>query len=1125
MRRSIPALAVVGTIGLLSMVSALPALASTAGGAKWVVTSVSQPTNFPPAGTETLYAMKVTNVGGEPTNGPVTVEDVLPSGVEETEIDGSTEGNGDVFTGAPLTCTTVSAAERRYSCTFPGAVSPADTLKITIKVKVTAPDGALLEANRATVTGGAVSETSTSAPTTMPTSVTTEPAKFGIASFFTASSSEQAGAHPNFTTSFTLTADHGSHPAGAMKDIGVSLPAGLIGNPLAVRPCGLDDVAKATCPESSAVGVATAEIPNSGFGSTPSVELVYSVPPYPGEPAAFAFTIAGIATVRLDASVIPDAAGEYAVHVSVADVNEAESVIASTVTLWGVPAHYNGPGPDISTEGNPHVTFGGPGSELGTARSLMRTPTACRGRQASGLELDSWTEPGRIQPNGTPDLTDPRWKTAESQAPLPTAGDGFTECGLLAPLFVPSIEVAPDTSQADAPAAYSVALTASQSANPEGFATPDLKDATVTLPVGTVASPSAANGLQACSDAQLAPSSTSPAACPPASQIGTVSIKTPLLEEPLVGQVYLGAPECGPCGSAEAAEGKVLRLFLQAQYGSGTSVRIKLAGRTSIDQQTGQLTTTFKNNPQLPFSQLTLHLDGGPAAALANPTTCTTATSMSNLVPWSSTPESPLAAEPSSSFQVSGCSSPRFLPAFGAGMTSSAQADGYSPFSVRFSRADQDQALGGITVRTPPGLLGAVSHVPLCPEPQASLGTCGAGSQIGTVTVAAGPGPQPFWITDGRAYLTGPYKGGPYGLSIVVPAVAGPFNLGEEHVRAAIYIDPHTAALTIVSDPLPTRKDGIPFQLKTINVNVNRPEFMFNATNCDALGIGATISSTQGAAAEQTSPYQAVNCATLAFHPSFSASTQANGNFNGNGASLTVRIAAPGQGPQSTPSTAPEANIKKVDVQLPLEMPSRLTTLQKACTERQFSLNPAGCPPESNVGTATAHTPVLAVPLQGPAYLVSHGGAEFPDLDIILQGEGVVIDLVGNTQIKKGITYSKFETVPDAPISSFELNLPEGKYSALAAYVPHGTLCAPAKTVTVRKRVSRRVHGHLVHVLRSVKQLVPAPLLMPTTITAQNGAVLNQATKIAVTGCPKQKRPRRVTKHKKPASAHKGKPR
>ena len=337
-------------------------------------------------------------------------------------------------------------------------------------------------------------------------------------------------------------------------------------------------------------------------------------------------------------------------------------------------------------------------------------------------------------------------------------------------------------------------------------------------------------------------------------------------------------------------------------------------------------------------------------------------------------------AEPSSSFQVESCQLPQFNPSLSTGMTSTARAGAYSPFSVTFSRADQDQQLGGITVRMPPGLLGLVSHVAQCDEADANAGSCLQTSEIGSVTAGVGPGPSPYYVTGGRAYLTGPYGGGPYGLSIVVPAVAGPFNLGREVVRAAVDVDPHTAALTIVSNPLPTKKDGIPFQVKTVNVEVDRPQFMFNATSCDAQSIGATITGTEGASAPVSSPYQAVNCATLPFRPLFTASTQANGNFNGNGASLHVTIAANGQGPQSNVAAAAEANIKKVDVQLPLALPSRLTTLQTACTEKQFAANPAGCPPESDVGTAVARTPVLPLPLIGPAYLVSHGGAEFPDL-------------------------------------------------------------------------------------------------------------------------------------------------
>jgi hypothetical protein len=261
---------------------------------------------------------------------------------------------------------------------------------------------------------------------------------------------------------------------------------------------------------------------------------------------------------------------------------------------------------------------------------------------------------------------------------------------------------------------------------------------------------------------------------------------------------------------------------------------------------------------------------------------------------------------------------------------------------------------------------------------------------------------------------------------------------------------------------------------------------MLNPTSCDPMELGATIGGTGGASVPVASRFQAGGCAGLPFKPSFSASTAADGGVHG--ASLDVRIAQrPG-----------EAAIHKVDTQLPLALPSRLVTLQKACTEAQFATNPAQCPPASDVGVATATTPVLNVPLTGPVYLVSHGGAAFPDLDIILQGEGVTIDLVGNTDIKKGITFSRFETVPDAPISSFDLTLPGGPGAVLAAIK---NLCAPTRTVTVSRRLTRRVHGHPRRVTVKVNRSVPESLLMPTTITAQNGAVVQENARIAVHGC------------------------
>jgi hypothetical protein len=392
---------------------------------------------------------------------------------------------------------------------------------------------------------------------------------------------------------------------------------------------------------------------------------------------------------------------------------------------------------------------------------------------------------------------------------------------------------------------------------------------------------------------------------------------------------------------------------------------------------------------------------------------------------------------------------------------------------MTLSRQDREQNLGAITLRTPPGLLGKISEVPLCGEPQASKGTCSAASKIGTTTVAAGAGSHPFWL-GGSVYLTTSYRGAPFGLSIVVPERAGPFNLGDEVVRATINVDRHTSALAVTSDPIPQHKDGIPFRLKTINVNIDRPNFIVNPTNCSQQAVTATIAGVlsdgaQGARVPASMPFAVAGCKNLPFTPRFTVLTLAK-TSKASGAYLHVKVTSgPGQ-----------ANIGKVKVDLPRQLPSRLTTLQKACPDATFNANPASCPGGSVVGAATAVTPVLRSPLTGPAYLVSHAGAAFPDLVIVLQGEGITLDLVGNTDIKNGITISTFDAVPDAPISTFDLVLPEGPHSALGAY---GHLC--------KSRLS-----------------------MPTAITGQNGAVIKQTTRIAVAGCPKHKKARRAKTHR-----------
>jgi hypothetical protein len=337
----------------------------------------------------------------------------------------------------------------------------------------------------------------------------------------------------------------------------------------------------------------------------------------------------------------------------------------------------------------------------------------------------------------------------------------------------------------------------------------------------------------------------------------------------------------------------------------------------------------------------------------------------------------------------------------------------YSPFGMTMSREDGEQPLQGIALHMPKGVSGTLSSVTLCGEQQADEGTCGSESLIGETIVSVGVGGDPYTVRGGKVYITGPYRGAPFGLSIVNPAKAGPYDLGQVIVRAKLEVNEETAAITVTTDDegpykIPTIIDGIPLQIKHVNVNINRPGFTFNATNCNPLQITGDLLSTEGATSTLQVPYQVTNCAVLAFKPKLEASTSGK-TSRADGASLHVKLGYPA-GPY-------DANIAKVKVELPKALPSRLTTLQKACTAQVFEANPAACPAASIVGHATATTPELPVPLTGPAYFVSHGGESFPSLIIVLQGYGVTVHLVGSTFIneKTGSRAARSRRSPTPP--------------------------------------------------------------------------------------------------------------
>jgi hypothetical protein len=1037
------------------------------GGAAVTVKEVAEGVHTP------QLVVSATNVGGASTDeSTVTIEDVLPAAAEisATAIVGyDAYRSGIAFDGegpAPLSCT----APPMLRCTLGGKVDPGDVLTVTIRLNVAPSVAPGLYTNTATVAGGGAPEASTTDSLAVGGAVGFGPAPGGV---LAAISTSQAGAHPNFTTAFTLSTVETNELAGYPKDVHFDLPPGLVGSVVGMPRCPVARLIEQAdnpnaCPSDSMVGMAVFTLTEGAAREVNQtvVAPVYNLAPAKGEPAAFGFN-AFVFPVRLDTTVLSN--GNYGVRVTASGVPQSAQTLSTSVTIWGVPADHNGPGEDRSLYNLlGGGSFGGRNPEQ-TRTPLLSNPQQCTEPLVASMSADSWAAPGAFVSSG----------------PIPLGA--MTGCDHLS--FEPAFTMLPDNLQAGAPAGYTFNLRVPERNEPDTLVTPDVKKVSLTLPPGVVLSPSATSGLGACSQTAFfgaGRGEQSPAArgnCPSDSTLGTVEVKSPDLALPLQGQVYLAEPECDPCTPEDARDGKMVRLFLQvmSEPESESPIVVKLEGRGTIDQHTGQITTTFDNNPQLPFSELKLSLEGGPRAPLANPRSCGAVTSILDAVPWSS----PFTADAlrSYGFEVNqGCFGPQFNPAFVAGLLNT-QAGGSAPFTLSLGREDHDQPLGKLEVAMPPGVLGKLSSVTPCTEPQAQEGTCGKESLIGHTKVLTGPGSAPLRVTGGQTFLTGSYKGAPFGLSFVVPAVAGPYTLagttgkGTVVVRATVNVDPSDAHVTITTDPFPTTLDGIPLQLRLAETSIDRPEFMIAPTNCSKLAITGTVGSSEGMAAAVATPFQVANCATLPFKPRFSAATPSK-TSKANGTSLHVRVT----------SSFGQANIASVKVDLPKQLPSRLTTLQKACPAAIFAANPASCPAGSLVGTAKAVSPILRSTLTGPAYLVSHAAAAFPDLEIVLQGEGITLILVGNTHIKNGITSTTFKSVPDAPVDTFDLVLPAGPHSALGANLP----------------------------IKARNSMCAQKLSMPTRITGQNGAVISQATRIAIAGCPRH----RVKHHHRRAGRH-----
>jgi hypothetical protein len=712
--------------------------------------------------------------------------------------------------------------------------------------------------------------------------------------------------------------------------------------------------------------------------------------------------------------------GSPGLTASMSDMSTLFGVAGATVTLWGVPA-------EPVHEPERCGELGDECGPLSTAPvAFMTSPTNCSEQLTTSISLDSWQEPGHI---------------ADASSTLPA----MTGCERLQ--MSPTLSVSSDNHQLDTPAGYTVDLGLPQNEKPGGLATPALKTVSLTLPAGASLSPPAALGLEGCTEAQFSGSG-----CPGASSIGTASIASPLLPDRLEGHVYL----------AEPTPSEPYRVFVLASADGAT---VRLLGDVHPDPATGQLTIVFEENPQFPLSDLRMSFFGGPSALLANPSTCGPANTTSHLTSFGGQ-----SASLESSFTISaggegaGCPAVQpFSPHFTAG-TITPLAGSFSPFTMTISREDGEQTLSALTAQLPAGLMGMLSRVPPCGQAQAQTGSCPQASRIGSTLIGAGAGSDPLYLS-GSVYLTEAYEGAPFGLSVVVPATVGPFNLGTIVLRARILVDPGDLHLTIVSDPIPQILDGVPLRLRTVSLTLDQQGFIFNPSDCSPQSVTATISGGRGATDLVSSPFRVAGCSGLSMAPRLTASTEAKASARGDGASLDVTIAN---------STGPGvADIKAATVVLPTQLRPRLSTIQKACLVSTYLVSPADCPPESLIGHATVHTPVLGSSLSGPVYLVFRGGTTYPDLMMSLQSQGVRVELEGSLSISaKGVISAAFRALPDAPISSLHLELPRGPHSILGA----------------------------------TEDLCSKKLTLPYTITGQNEAVVRQATTVSIEGCSRRAR-------------------
>jgi hypothetical protein len=819
----------------------------------------------------------------------------------------------------------------------------------------------------------------------------------------------QAGSHADLKTffHFNTTTDAGGNSIAdeQVRDITVDLPAGFYGNPQNMPSCTMEDIVNSDgfCQPAAQVGVLNYEVGPGFFLDFP----IYNIAAPDSQTAVLATLTASI-PIKIVISVRSD--GNYGLRAKLTNINQGAATTTTTLTLWGIPADPVHDGRRFRPFGGP---FGFPASAGVPPRPFLSLPARCE-PVITTARVNSWQHP---------DV----WSTASvTSSPL-------TGCDQLK--FDASIKARPQVSSAGAPSGYDVRITVPQDDSVNGLSTSQLRKAVVALPAGTRVSAASADGLGACSDAELKVGTDDQPSCPDSSKVGTVSIDTPVLKDPVAGDIILGTPK----------PDQLLRLWFVVR---GPGLLLKIPGKVDPDPVTGRLVATFDGTPQLPFTTLSTSFKGGPRAPLSNPKACGTYTTRATLTPWSGGP----AVEAEDSFTIDqNCDQAgKFEPTLDAGVMD-ARAGGSSPFVLNLSRPNGQQDFSSLDVTLPPGLLGHLDDVALCPEVQAAAGTCSARSQVGTVRAGVGAGSSPLAVPQpGKAptavFLAGPYKGAPFSLSIVVPAQAGPFDLGTVVVRAALLVDPDTAQVTVKSDPLPTVLRGIPLDMQRLNVAIDRPGFIITPTSCDPMKIAAQAGSTGGRSAALSSRFQATGCASLPYEPELKIELTGKGQTTDDKHPALAAHLRPSEG---------DANVKQVKAILPLSLALDPDNANGLCEPADAAADK--CPAKSIVGKAKAVS-VLHEPLQSPVYFVRGERKDpksgriirtLPKLFIPLKGEGVKVNINASSEVPDDEhLVTTFSNLPDVPLKSFDLDITGGAHGILV--VSDANLCAANQVTTAQ---------------------------------------------------------------------------